>query len=1068
MASINIRSISVGEVTIQSGNGTPNHIATKGSVYIDMSTGIEYINKDGIATWAMFIDSTTGGSFTGGTVSGATFFSGGISATTISATTYLGLPTDVFVSGGTFSAGTASFTNTTGGTFSITGFSTSNATAFTGGTVTGATIFTNGLTANTISATTYLGLPFNSSDYLPLSGGSVFGPTIFSSGVTADTISATSINRVDYVVFNTGTTIPVTNAGTTFFNNTEHSLAYNASINELVTVNMGQQLYTRVYNSSGSQLDKGTVLSVTGTVNNLPSVIKAINNHNVISARPVGLAAENIPNNSVGLVLNNGILSGITLNAFNNGDVLYLSPYSAGTYVATTSGFPFSARTNEIGYVIQTGVTTGKIYVNINNEDSNLSLTDIERNTLESNLISTGTYEFTGITINSPTTINIAPMKGWIVRNTYGYATLPDVISTYYSGGTNVSITNILTADSTYVLINSANTITQQTTFPTPQQRRENIYLGKVNHPNRTSILNINNQADYDVSPMSALRDLWSPIRLINQNISPSPNGSNLSFNTSAGTVWGNGINWHNNQLSPNSVSISAKTPASFFYRTQTGGTSGLVTVIDPTKYDVGGVITSVGGAASARATNQRIYLYPTGVINVLYGQQYYANLTAAVAGVQSESFTPYPNAESTGILIGVLSVRNDIVDDGEYLTNPNYAKFTLVSKFGESFGGTGGLSTTTLQQAYDNSTTPEISINSALGALSVINGTGNADKVTNLFEGEGATNNLTSFIRADGLISGSSLATPSFSANSVGMSASTILGTTVSATTYQNLPFNSSDYLPISGGTVTGATRFTSGLTANTFSATTIYSPTLDDFLYDKFMTNQYAYFLPSDATATYSGLRTVGGTILSVGTVSSLVENPMGILFTTAAAVGSVAGQYGTVIGGSLLSTNFQFEMIRKFRINTNNGNQRLFVGISSLYSSAAPTNVDPLTLINSIGVAKLQSGGTLNFVWNDSTGTASYLDLGSNFLGTATSVTYKLKISKTFGVAAINLELTQVNNTTGAVLTTGTTINSDYNTGVSYYPVAWMGNNTGVSGAVSFKDYGCQLFKRNAISS
>ena len=61
--------------------------------------------------------------------------------------------TDYYVTGGTYSNGTAIFTNNSGSTFSVTGFSIS--TAFTGGTVTGATIFTNGLTANTISATTY-------------------------------------------------------------------------------------------------------------------------------------------------------------------------------------------------------------------------------------------------------------------------------------------------------------------------------------------------------------------------------------------------------------------------------------------------------------------------------------------------------------------------------------------------------------------------------------------------------------------------------------------------------------------------------------------------------------------------------------------------------------------------------------------------------------------------------------------------------------------------------------------------------------------------------------------------
>jgi len=59
--------------------------------------------------------------------------------------------TDVYVTGGTYSNGTSIFTNNTGGTFSVTGFTT----PFTGGTVSGATNFTNGLTANTISASTY-------------------------------------------------------------------------------------------------------------------------------------------------------------------------------------------------------------------------------------------------------------------------------------------------------------------------------------------------------------------------------------------------------------------------------------------------------------------------------------------------------------------------------------------------------------------------------------------------------------------------------------------------------------------------------------------------------------------------------------------------------------------------------------------------------------------------------------------------------------------------------------------------------------------------------------------------
>jgi hypothetical protein len=61
-------------------------------------------------------------------VSGSTIISSGLTANTISATTYQNLPIDVRVTGGTYSNGTATFTNNTGGTFSVTGFSTSGGT----------------------------------------------------------------------------------------------------------------------------------------------------------------------------------------------------------------------------------------------------------------------------------------------------------------------------------------------------------------------------------------------------------------------------------------------------------------------------------------------------------------------------------------------------------------------------------------------------------------------------------------------------------------------------------------------------------------------------------------------------------------------------------------------------------------------------------------------------------------------------------------------------------------------------------------------------------------------------
>jgi hypothetical protein len=665
------------------------------SLYTGGDTGSTEVRQIG---WDRL--SISGGSVTG-SISATTFYGDGQYLTGIN---------DYYVTGGTFS-GTTLTLNRQDGSILVTGFTSTSVDTYT----TGFTYSNNNLTILQNQGQSPLNVNIDTMTGLTINGN----------------LSTTSISPIDYINFNVNPTIPSVTGGTLYFDYNENALSYKPITNNNdVTVNIGQESLIRIYNQTGVQINNGQVLHITGVTGGIPTV--ALANASKLGtiftgglAQSSGVATHNIPNNEYGFITNFGIVRDLNTSGFTVGDELYLSDTIDGGITDDPSTIAFTSRISVLGWCLTSDAINGKIYVNIENENQVQSLTQQEVNVLLGNTISAGVYEYTGATTASTTTINVAPMRGWLVNNTYSNATNPDVINVYYTGGTNISLPNISSADSTYILINSGATLYQQTTFPTPQQRRENIFLGKVNHPNRTSILNINNTVDYDVSPMSALRDLWSPIKLINQGIIPSPNGANLSFNTSAGILWGNGINWVNNQLSPNNVNISAKVPASFFYRTQTGGTSSSVTVINPTKYDIGGVITTITPAGSNDATNQRIYMYPTGVINVLYGQTRYVTLAEAIANIQSETFIPYPNVESTGILIGVLSVRNDIVADGEPLTNTDYAKFTLVSKFGESFGGTGGLSTTTLQQAYNNSTNPEIVTNSTLNGVQFRGGTG-------------------------------------------------------------------------------------------------------------------------------------------------------------------------------------------------------------------------------------------------------------------------------------------------------------------------------------------------------
>lgn len=913
--------------------------------------------------------STTGAylPLSGGTVTGDTIFQSGLTAntlnvtgntllsgltaTTISATTYQNVNA---VTGGSYSNGTITLSGT--GTFasSISGFPTTFINDYlplSGGTVTGNTIFNSGLTANTlnvtgdtllsgltaatISATTYYNYPdtfvtgftlssntitltqnrtdgyssftislsaytgssSTSGAFLPLSGGTVTGGTIFQSGVTANTIS-----EVNYVNFKTSPSIPNPTGGTLYYDSNENALSYKPiTQSNDVTVNLGQESLIRIYNNLGYQINNGQVLHITGGTNGVPTV--ALANASKLGtvfteglAQSSGVATHNIPNEEYGFMTNFGVVRDLNTTAFTVGQEVFLSDTVDGGLTNSPDNIAYTSRISTVGYCLESNATTGKILVSITNENQLQSLTQQEVNVLLGNTISTGVYEYTGITQGTGQTVNVAYTRGWIVYNTNTYATNPLVLNVYYTGGTNIPLTYLNSADATYFLINSGATLLQQATFPTPQQRRENLFLGKVVHPNRSTILGFNNTVDFDVSPMSAIRDIWTPIKLINQGVLPSFN-TGLTINTSYGTLWGNGIGWTTSQLNPDSVTIAAKTRASFFYRTQTGGTSSAVFDIDPTKYDVGGVITSVGAPGSNDATNQRIYMYPTGVINILYGQTRYTTLAEAVSNIDSESFVIYPNADTTGILIGIISVRNDIVADGEPLTNTTYAKLTLTSKFGESFGGTGGISTTTLQQAYNNSTSPEIVISAALDGLTIQNGTGNADNVTNLLEGRATSSGTTSFIRADGLISGSSVSAPTISA------------TTISATTYENVnavtggTYNGTTGVitlsgtgSVNGNQITGFSTGGGGLTWN--NSTTTQSASVDNG-YVGTATTLTTITLPS--TAAFGSIVEVVGTGTGLWRISQNVNQfiNFGVATTTTGTGGylSATSQYDCV---------------------------------------------------------------------------------------------------------------------------------------------------------------------------
>ena len=218
------------------------------TTYNDLTNTIT-LTDNANTSFNVYIDSVSGltvnGTISATTISGGTLYGDGSNLTGISTQ-------DTFVTGGTYSNGTAIFTNNTGGTFNVTGFTTGNTLqqvlvngnisngnniimsesdniifkyagynnsintntltsnrvilfpdnsgtvallsdiqTFTGGTVTGATNFTNGLTANTISATTYFNLPINTDVFV--TGGTYSAGTITFTNTTGGTFNVTDV-----------------------------------------------------------------------------------------------------------------------------------------------------------------------------------------------------------------------------------------------------------------------------------------------------------------------------------------------------------------------------------------------------------------------------------------------------------------------------------------------------------------------------------------------------------------------------------------------------------------------------------------------------------------------------------------------------------------------------------------------------------------------------------------------------------------------------------------------------------------------------------------------------------
>jgi len=126
---------------------------------------------------------------------------------------------------------------------------------------------------------------------------------------------------------------------------------------------IGQEVYARVENMTGSTIPNGTVVGFAGVgANNVLSVSKYIANGSTPTLYILGVLTHDLPDSGeVGYCTTFGHVRGINTSAFSVGNILYASPTTAGAFTNVKPTAPNNVV--PVAAVLKVGTTDGEIFV---------------------------------------------------------------------------------------------------------------------------------------------------------------------------------------------------------------------------------------------------------------------------------------------------------------------------------------------------------------------------------------------------------------------------------------------------------------------------------------------------------------------------------------------------------------------------------------------------------------------------------------------------------------------------------------------------------------------------------
>jgi len=212
--------------------------------------------------------------------------------------------------------------------------------------------------------------------------------------------------------------------------------------------------------------------------------------------------------------------------------------------------------------------------------------------------------------------------------------------------------------------IDDTGTLQQWAQSPTPEIRRDQIFIGITVHDGDvwgdvSSPQVINNTAH---SFEEFAKQVLGPTFIIDGgSIHEDPLHT---LRQDAGTVWETNRNWHINKKDPHREDFAERDPLVFKYVTQDfSSISAPTSTIDAMNYDVGGVVTPVGGNPNI-STIQRLYIDPRDNIWILYGQTLYFTFDEALALIGADDATIIvPDLLKASVLMGYIVTENNQTD---------------------------------------------------------------------------------------------------------------------------------------------------------------------------------------------------------------------------------------------------------------------------------------------------------------------------------------------------------------------------------------------------------------------